>query len=88
MTTIAIFMIGINSRKHSSNDLPWRLVPRHSLLRISTDSEGFVDLKELDALLCAYNQKCVHGKQRIRLVAVSGASNVLAFGTTWRRSAG
>ncbi|HUT44531.1 MAG TPA: aminotransferase class V-fold PLP-dependent enzyme, partial [Desulfobacterales bacterium] len=36
-----------------------------------------VDLNELDTLLCAYNQNGQYGKKRIRLVAVSGASNVL-----------
>jgi selenocysteine lyase/cysteine desulfurase len=41
------------------------------------DAEGFVDLRELETLLCAYNQTGQHGKKRIKLVAVSGASNVL-----------
>ncbi len=57
--------------EHSSNDLPWRTVAGDSLIRLSVDDEGFVDLKALDALLGAY------GKDRIKLVAVSGASNVL-----------
>ena len=65
--------------EHSSNDLPWRMVPRHSLIRLSVDSEGFIDLNELDTLLCAYNQKYEYGKKRIKLVAVSGASNVLGI---------
>ena len=63
--------------EHSSNDLPWRMVPGHSLIRLSVDIEGFLDLNELAAMLSAYNQKDQHGKKRIRLVAVSGASNVL-----------
>ena len=41
------------------------------------DDEGFLDLNELEALLRAYNQEGLHGNQRIKLVAVSGASNVL-----------
>jgi selenocysteine lyase/cysteine desulfurase len=41
------------------------------------DDEGFIDLKEMETLLCAYNQKGQYGKKRIKLVAVSGASNVL-----------
>ncbi len=53
------------------------MVPHSSLIRFQVDTEGFVDLKELDNLLCAYNQKNLYGKKRIRLVAVSGASNVL-----------
>jgi selenocysteine lyase/cysteine desulfurase len=63
--------------EHNSNELPWRTVPGVSLLRLSVDAEGFVDLKELETLLCAYNRKGQHGKKRIKLVAVSGASNVL-----------
>jgi selenocysteine lyase/cysteine desulfurase len=63
--------------EHTSNDLPWRMIPQFSLLRLQVDSNGFVDLKELDSLLYAYNQKGEHGMKRIRLVAISGASNVL-----------
>jgi selenocysteine lyase/cysteine desulfurase len=63
--------------EHSSNDLPWRQVPRHSLIRLSVDAEGFIDLNELDMLLRTYNKECLHGKKKIRLVAVSGGSNVL-----------
>jgi selenocysteine lyase/cysteine desulfurase len=63
--------------EHSSNDLPWRMVPGHSLIRMTVNNEGFIDLKELDALLCAYNEKIEYGTKRIKLVAVSGASNVL-----------
>ncbi|PKP31326.1 MAG: hypothetical protein CVT99_09250 [Bacteroidetes bacterium HGW-Bacteroidetes-16] len=65
--------------EHSSNDLPWRMVPGHSLIRLSVDSEGFLDLNELETMLSDYNQKGLHGKKRIRLVAVSGASNVLGI---------
>jgi selenocysteine lyase/cysteine desulfurase len=63
--------------EHNSNDLPWRLKPHFSLIRLQVDAEGFVDLNELDTVLCAYNQKGLYGNKRIRLVAVSGASNVL-----------
>ncbi|MBV5349412.1 aminotransferase class V-fold PLP-dependent enzyme, partial [bacterium] len=41
------------------------------------DDEGFVDLNEMETLLNAYNKDSQYGKKRIRLVAVSGASNVL-----------
>jgi selenocysteine lyase/cysteine desulfurase len=41
------------------------------------DNEGFIDVNELERILRAYNQEEQHGKKRIRLVAVSGASNVL-----------
>ena len=63
--------------EHSSNDLPWRTVPRHLLIRLSIDDEGFIDLNELDSILSAYNKDLHYGKKRITLVAVSGASNVL-----------
>jgi selenocysteine lyase/cysteine desulfurase len=63
--------------EHNSNELPWRGVPGVSLVRLPVDAEGFVDLSELEALLCAYNAREEHGPGRVRLVAVSGASNVL-----------
>jgi len=63
--------------EHSSNDLPWRMLSKYSLIRLYVDDEGFMDLKELEKLLAEYNQNELHGKKRIRLVAVSGASNVL-----------
>jgi selenocysteine lyase/cysteine desulfurase len=63
--------------EHSSNDLPWRMIPNHSLIRLPVNAEGFVDMNELETLLVSFNQKGLYGKKRIRLVAVSGASNVL-----------
>ncbi len=71
--------------EHNSNELPWRTVPGLSLLRLPVDAEGLIDLNELEALLRDHtlyrvsrdNQTGRHGKQRIKLVAVSGASNVL-----------
>lgn len=63
--------------EHNSNELPWRRIPGVSLIRLGVDAEGFVDLNQLEALLCTDNQEGQHGKQRIKLVAVSGASNVL-----------
>jgi selenocysteine lyase/cysteine desulfurase len=63
--------------EHNSNELPWRNLPGVSLLRLPVDSEGFLDLETLERLLCAYNEKGEHGSRRVRLVAVSGASNVL-----------
>ncbi len=64
--------------EHNSNDLPWRRIPNFSIIRLQMDTEGFMDLNELETLLCAYNKDGQHGKKRIRMVAVSGASNVLA----------
>jgi selenocysteine lyase/cysteine desulfurase len=63
--------------EHSSNDLPWRMIPNHSLIRLSIDKEGFLDLNELEKHLLEYNQEGKQGKKRIRLVAASVASNVL-----------
>jgi selenocysteine lyase/cysteine desulfurase len=65
--------------EHTSNDLPWRMVPNVSMIRLSVDNEGFINLKELEKHLCEYNQKDQHGKKRIRIVTVSGASNVLGI---------
>ncbi|MHA2494658.1 MAG: aminotransferase class V-fold PLP-dependent enzyme [Candidatus Hodarchaeales archaeon] len=63
--------------EHHSNELPWRYISGASLIRLSGDKDGFLDLSELEKLLCDYNQKHKHKKKRIRLVAVSGTSNVL-----------
>ena len=63
--------------EHNSNELPWRTIPGVSLIRLPVDDEGFVDPHELEALLRAYNQEDQLEKQRVKLVAVSGASNVL-----------
>lgn len=63
--------------EHNSNELPWRSAPGVALVRLPVDAEGFVDLADLEARLRAYNRDGKHGRRRIRLVAVSGASNVL-----------
>jgi selenocysteine lyase/cysteine desulfurase len=41
--------------EHNSNELPWRMLPGASLIRLPVDAEGFVDLNELKTLLCTYN---------------------------------
>jgi selenocysteine lyase/cysteine desulfurase len=63
--------------EHSSNDLPWRMVEGHQVIKLAVNKEGFWDMDELDRLLSAYNREQLFGNQRIRLVAASGASNVL-----------
>lgn len=63
--------------EHTSNDLPWRTVPKISLIRLNVDNEGFLDLNELDTILSSYNKKHLYGKKRIMIMTVSGASNVL-----------
>ena len=65
--------------EHSSNDLPWRSVKGHSVIKLNVSNEGFWDMGELETLLEAYNRKHIHGSKRIKLVAVSGASNVLGI---------
>jgi len=62
--------------EHSSNDLPWRMIS-NSVIRLSIDESGFVDIKEMDRVLDEYNKKGLHGNKRIKIVAVSGASNVM-----------
>jgi selenocysteine lyase/cysteine desulfurase len=63
--------------EHNSNELPWRTLHCCSLIRLPVDDDGFVNLNELEPLLRAYNEQGQHGQQRIELVTVSGASNVL-----------
>ena len=69
--------------EHNSNELPWRMIPGVSLIRLPVDPEGFLDLDELETLLRSYNeegqpgQRGTAGSARIVLVTVSGASNVL-----------
>ena len=63
--------------EHNSNELPWRFAEGVTLIRTPVDDEGFPDLKEMERLLREYNEDRAHGRKRIRVVAVSGASNVL-----------
>jgi selenocysteine lyase/cysteine desulfurase len=63
--------------EHNSNELPWRTLRGFTQIRLEVDADGFVNLVELESLLCSYNQNGEHDQQRIKLVAVSGASNVL-----------
>ncbi|MFX1341201.1 MAG: aminotransferase class V-fold PLP-dependent enzyme [Promethearchaeota archaeon] len=64
-------------QEHNSNELPWRYISGASVRRVSVDAEGFLNLDELERLLREYNQLHQYGEKRIRIVAVSGASNVL-----------
>lgn len=63
--------------EHSSNDLPWRQIAGHQLIRLPVDMEGFFYMEALTRLLHEYNHEKLHGNKRIKLVTVSGASNVL-----------
>jgi selenocysteine lyase/cysteine desulfurase len=63
--------------EHSSNDLPWRNLHGNTLIRLPADNEGVFNLNELETLLSSYNREGVHGNKKIKMVTVSGASNVL-----------
>lgn len=63
--------------EHTSDDLPWRNIPGSGIIRLKVDAEGFVDINEINSLLRDYNQNKIHGNKRIKLVAISGSSNVL-----------
>jgi selenocysteine lyase/cysteine desulfurase len=63
--------------EHNSNELPWRGLAGVGLIRLPVDPDGFADPTELETVLQAYNEQHRHGAERIRLVAVCGASNVL-----------
>ncbi|MHA2289314.1 MAG: aminotransferase class V-fold PLP-dependent enzyme, partial [Promethearchaeota archaeon] len=62
---------------HHSNELPWRYSSRLSLIRLSVDVEGFLELSKLETILKEYNRDKLYGKKRIVLVSMCGASNVL-----------
>jgi selenocysteine lyase/cysteine desulfurase len=57
----------ISNLEHHSNDLPWRAVA--TVKRIGLTSDGGIDIKDYEAMLLRYSG-CV------KLVAISGASNV------------
>lgn len=63
--------------EHNSNELPWRSTPGITLLRLPVDREGFLDPADLDRLLSARNGGGRPARERVRLVTVCGASNVL-----------
>ncbi|MFX1586760.1 MAG: aminotransferase class V-fold PLP-dependent enzyme [Promethearchaeota archaeon] len=63
--------------EHHSNELPWRFIPGASLIRNPIDNDGFIHLRKMEQLLKDYNENHKHGKKRIKIVAVCGASNVL-----------
>ena len=65
--------------EHSSNDLPWRMIPGATLIRINVDRDGLIDHVEMERLVSEYNQEGQYGTKRVKLVAISGASNVLGI---------
>jgi selenocysteine lyase/cysteine desulfurase len=63
--------------EHNSNELPWRYIPGSTLIRVSANKDGFVHMGELETLLKKHNLDSAPGTKQIRLITVSGASNVL-----------
>ncbi|MFC1808185.1 aminotransferase class V-fold PLP-dependent enzyme, partial [Candidatus Omnitrophota bacterium] len=63
--------------EHNSNELPWRNIDGVSQIRLGVDKRGFYDMDELERLLREYNLENKHGKKRIVLLALNGASNIL-----------
>lgn len=63
--------------EHTSNDLPWRQGPRCTMIRLPVDHEGFINPQLLETILDEYNGKKLYARKRIRMVAITGASNVL-----------
>lgn len=56
--------------EHHSNDLPWR---KHAkVVHIGTTNDGHLDLNQLESTIRKYDR-------RIKLVAVSGASNITGY---------
>ena len=63
--------------EHHSNELPWRYISNTPVIRLSVDNNGFINAREMEQILQDYNLNHIHGKKRIKLVALCGASNVL-----------
>ena len=57
----------LSDMEHHSNDLPWRKVPK--VIRLPVDKRGALDLDQVE-------DELRRRKGRVRLLAVSGASNV------------
>ncbi|MFW5996314.1 MAG: aminotransferase class V-fold PLP-dependent enzyme, partial [Halanaerobiaceae bacterium] len=56
--------------EHHSNDLPWR--KKYRLIHIRTNKYGRLDLGDLESKLIKY-------KNRVKLVTVTGASNITGY---------
>ncbi len=62
--------------EHNSNELPWRK-GRSRPLRVPLDGNGLPSMEYLERMLIDYNELHRHRGKRIRLVAMSGVSNIL-----------
>ncbi|MBI2418408.1 MAG: aminotransferase class V-fold PLP-dependent enzyme, partial [Ignavibacteriales bacterium] len=74
--------------EHNSNELAWRTVPGCKLIGLKINGDGIPDLDELEQLLRKYNRGDAQGKKRVKLVAVTGSSNVLGVCNDLRRISG
>ncbi|HLO58001.1 MAG TPA: aminotransferase class V-fold PLP-dependent enzyme [Bacteroidales bacterium] len=64
--------------EHTSNDLPWRLSGA-KVIRTGINKEGLINLQEMEDLLKSYNRDTNFPGERINIVSISGASNVLGI---------
>ncbi|HEY2204923.1 MAG TPA: aminotransferase class V-fold PLP-dependent enzyme [Pseudonocardia sp.] len=58
--------------EHTSNNLPWRYNTDATVVDVRADDSGALDLEHLDELFAAY-------AGRVRLLAVTGASNLTGY---------
>jgi len=63
-------VILVTKMEHHSNDLPWRV--RRPVIHVDVDNQGRLDWEDLDAKLEKY-------KNKVGLIAVTGASNVTGY---------
>jgi selenocysteine lyase/cysteine desulfurase len=64
--------------EHNSNELPWR-TEKYCPIKIPVNRKGALDLDYFEDLLHKYNHLHLDGKKRVRLIAVSGVSNILGI---------
>lgn len=69
----------ISMLEHSANDLPWRDISNQPLIRVPVDRNGFPDLAKMEEVLKLHNSASNSMRERIELVSVCGASNVLGI---------
>lgn len=65
-------VVVISEIEHTSNNLPWRYVSSAKVVEIRTFDDGALDLDHLDEILSEFGA-------RIRLIALSGASNQTGY---------
>jgi selenocysteine lyase/cysteine desulfurase len=61
--------VAISEVEHTSNALPWRCNTKAAVLTIKADATGILDLDDLQRIAFEY-------RKRLKLVAVTGASNL------------